>query len=297
MRPVIAQMGADGVLRSYPPQPGTIPPLPQAPHRPIAPDADMTSPSPLDAIVWTFPELAGTGITVESVRNRVRWAWLWAVGASAHRQFASNLRLDDSWLDHATDLLLSRVYPQASAAVNGNLSGTYDMVQLLAGLDRIGDVFGPSVGAQFQAVDLGLRAEYELARSRPSMVAPTPQSRLRYRDVEGLFDDESAQLLDLPGGQLMSLLEVYRGSAYDIAAIARGVPTIAEIQSKAERERRKQQVIGAAKKMNQVRKDRTASAATARRARNSVEAQREARLRTQEARLQRQERRRSGWWF
>jgi hypothetical protein len=229
-------MGADGVMR--------LAPCVEPPTHEARPRGDVVlpgSPKLEQDIAWVFPDVASQPISPQLVRHRVRWQWLWAVGVAAHREFIAHVPLNEFWMDAAVRGAHTSIVPAAAAVLSG-ADKPASTLHVVAGLDRNVDIFGAPTKAQFDAVWWGLRAEFALAQAYPETVEQTPLNQLRYASFDGLLEDEYESLL-ADSGQLWNLVEIYCHGSYDIAALSRGQQTLAQLGPRAQRLKRRQNVI------------------------------------------------------
>ncbi|WP_344785591.1 hypothetical protein [Gordonia caeni] len=133
------------------------------------------------------------------------------------------MRLDPRTIDDDVRRVVDRIDPLITEF---GTSGLPPAGLLAAQLDQHIDVFGPADELLFQAVRWGRLAEFSLATDRgPESWQASTHDRVRYESLEALLTLDRQFLLSRASNQV----QYYALHAYDIAALWRGAPSLAEL--------------------------------------------------------------------
>lgn len=219
-------------------------------------------------VAWVFPALASAPITARNLREHLNQAYCFALGALLHRQILQRVPLRADWEDHL---------PAVAQAVGETLEsvgegGVRETLAVVANLEVNVDVFGPATEWQFRAYWWGLVREFTLGQELLAEGNATTWERYRYQSVGNMVEQEKS----LAETRLTDLGGTYLDAAYDIVALWHAEPTLANRAASQQRNDRNRSLMrGTVATLGAL--SAASEAASRRRARDALTAQRRAR--------------------
>ncbi|PZT90135.1 MAG: hypothetical protein DI630_31425 [Gordonia sp. (in: high G+C Gram-positive bacteria)] len=265
VHPLRPELGPDLMVRLVPSKT-----MPRAGHslRPRGSDL-LPGQSELEQeVAWVFPAMAAAPITARTLRQHLHQAYCFALGSLVHREILEQVPLRPDWEDFL---------PGVAQAVRETLfeaarTGVREALEVVANLEVNVDVFGPASLWQLRAYWWGLGREFVLGQLLLAEGDVTAWEQYRYQSVENLVEQE----MSLGEERLSSLGAAYLEAAYDIVALWHAQPTLAHRAATAQRKERNQSLMRGTVATLSALSD-ASEAASRRRARDALTAQRRAR--------------------
>lgn len=234
-QPMAVHLHPDGVVKLHIGAP-VLPPgtYPHTPGTTLLPGQDQLE----QDVVWVFPAMASTPLTVATARRQARISWDFMFGVAMHREIIARVPLTGEWTSHL-DAVLHGVVDLPLLIGSPKVDYNQPTVKVVAGLETHVDTLGPTSIAMAQAAHWMYRVEYELAQRHGAAAISCAADHVRYSTPEEFAEQENS-FLALRAEQLS---HVYLSAAYDIAAMWRGQPTLAQHSAAEQRKLRNQQLI------------------------------------------------------
>lgn len=265
VHPLRPELGPDLMVRLVRCQ--TMPRLGHSP-RPRGADLIPGQPEIEQDIAWVFPTLASAPITARALRHHLHQAYCFALGSLVHREILEQVPLRPDWEDHLPGV----AHAVRETLLEARRTVENDPLKVVANLEVNVDVFGPASIWQLRAYWWGITREFALGQSLLDCGGTSTWEQYRYQSIHDLVEQE----MSIGEEQLSSLGAAYLESAYDIVALWQNQPTLAHRAATAQRRERNQSLMrGTVATLSAL--SAASEAASRRRARDALTAQRQAR--------------------